>query len=1321
MGSGANPNSAPGRRLVCVSVCRAQACILHKRICCALALCLVVAVLLFYLVPPRPSHAEEPGDVLITEVMIKPRKVADDQGEWLELTNLGQGPVNMAGWSLIIGEHRYLISDELQLNPGQYAVLANRLDPDVNGGVHADYRLPKLRIPNRKGTISLLAPSGKVVDEVSWDEDTGHPAPAGATLERQNAARSAPWGPAHSPWAGSSGDYGSPGAPYAPLPPTATPIPSSTPEPTATPVPTTTPLPPTATPTASPTAAPPTSTPAPPTDTPAPTPTDPPPTQPHPQHPPRIRLSEIMANPAAVDDDAGEWLELFHAGTTRVNLNGWILSDLDMDRHVIGADLWIEPGEYVVLGRNGDMATNGGVSARYVYDSLALANETDELILSAPWGGEADRLLWGEGTDLRIRKGASLERTGFSQGFGWIPAQQPWSGSSSDLGSPGAPYSPPPAPTPTPVLPSVWDVAGTESPLMIDEVYVDGSEHEYIVLRNIGSSSLDLSGWHIADAEVPGDGEGIHALPPGVVLSPGALLVMARNGPAFAGRWGFTPDAEWEERDASIPTLARSAAWANGSLELRDTGDEILLLNPAMQIADAVAYGDGHFDAARLTGALRIPDGQSLQCVPGYRYPTQPDVRYRFLVAPPEPQSVRSLPSGVAGNHPALGGLFAVWGTLGAHSSFSEDGHLPPQYLVAAAAANGLDFVAIADEHVVHAANEVNAASSTLYLPAWRWRNAEGAAAVIYGPHLAPLQTWSDLREYLETHGIVAQAQVSEPPSVAGLVAIGADRIEPDNLTPLLNGWRTTGRAQLPAGNAIPPVSGLDATSPRYTGLAVDRRDTAGVLAALAERRGWLTSVPGLSLALRIADGPWMGQTITAANEVVLEVHYADRSGQPAGIALWQDDRPVHQFDSGPDGGVWTVRVPAVPGSFLFVVATQSDGDFAVTAPLMVERSGEGRALLNEVLPSPWEDWNKDGVVDSDDEFVELHNDTDAPLALEGWRLSDASGEDSPGRHFVFGPGRFLPAQGRLLLWRAETRLNLNNDGDYVRLHNASGAIVDEIGWAQPPGEGLSIARIPDGGSWVAGTDVTPGSANRMPDGSVEPPRPGSDGNEDDGGTEIAEIAVKVEQGQAVGAPGSLADAKLRGLGAEVEFRARVVAPPGLFNSSIYVAEPAGAGNVGDVAGLGIQVYLQDGLFAEMAEGDEVLVRGRLHSFRGELEAIANEPSQVWRIDGSTPLQPLPVRAYEVGETLEGRLVTFSGEVTGWQGDSIYVCDPERPDEDVRVTVRSSLDWRRPYVNKGEQWQVTGIVSQFAKEHPWNGGYRVLVRYQDDLVKTADR
>ena len=82
----------------------------------------------------------------------------------------------------------------------------------------------------------------------------------------------------------------------------------------------------------------------------------------------------------------------------------------------------------------------------------------------------------------------------------------------------------------------------------------------------------------------------------------------------------------------------------------------------------------------------------------------------------------------------------------------------------------------------------------------------------------------------------------------------------------------------------------------------------------------------------------------------------------------------------------------------------------------------------------------------------------------------------------------------------------------------------------------------------------------------------------------------------------------------------------------------------------------------------------------------------------------------------------FTGVVTGYQGDSIFLADPLSPETAaVRVTVRSSLGWKRPYVLPGQRWQVTGIVSQFAQAAPWNGGYRVLVRYPGDLLKLKER
>ncbi len=76
-----------------------------------------------------------------------------------------------------------------------------------------------------------------------------------------------------------------------------------------------------------------------------------------------------------------------------------------------------------------------------------------------------------------------------------------------------------------------------------------------------------------------------------------------------------------------------------------------------------------------------------------------------------------------------------------------------------------------------------------------------------------------------------------------------------------------------------------------------------------------------------------MGSAVQPANELHLEIVFGDRSGEVAGLALWQDDKLVRQLDSPPVGGRWEVAVPALPGSFLYAVATELDGDLQSPLP----------------------------------------------------------------------------------------------------------------------------------------------------------------------------------------------------------------------------------------------------------------------------------------------------------------------------------------------------------------------------------------------------
>ena len=51
--------------------------------------------------------------------------------------------------------------------------------------------------------------------------------------------------------------------------------------------------------------------------------------------PANIVITEIMQNPDDVGDNDGEWFEIYNAGTETVDLEGWTISDLGTNSHVI--------------------------------------------------------------------------------------------------------------------------------------------------------------------------------------------------------------------------------------------------------------------------------------------------------------------------------------------------------------------------------------------------------------------------------------------------------------------------------------------------------------------------------------------------------------------------------------------------------------------------------------------------------------------------------------------------------------------------------------------------------------------------------------------------------------------------------------------------------------------------------------------------------------------------------------------------------------------------------------------------------------------------
>jgi len=153
---------------------------------------------------------------------------------------------------------------------------------------------------------------------------------------------------------------------------------------------------------------------------------------------PRVAISEVMANPRAVPDDRGEWIELHNLEQRAVDLRGWTLRSKNDRGVTIERSVVIPPGGFAVLARNGDRAANGDVTAAYAWrDGLTLGNTSDWVALHSADGSTVDSVAW---TSTIAGASRALSDTTASHADVMGPA---WTTSTTaygkgDLGTPGS-------------------------------------------------------------------------------------------------------------------------------------------------------------------------------------------------------------------------------------------------------------------------------------------------------------------------------------------------------------------------------------------------------------------------------------------------------------------------------------------------------------------------------------------------------------------------------------------------------------------------------------------------------------------------------------------------------------------------------------------------------------------------------------------------------------------------------------------------------------------------------------------------------------------
>jgi len=154
--------------------------------------------------------------------------------------------------------------------------------------------------------------------------------------------------------------------------------------------------------------------------------------------------------------------------------------------------------------------------------------------------------------------------------------------------------------------------------LVISEVVYNPAgkepDAEWVEFYNIGQRDVDLAKYKFGDEETIGEAEGMLQFPPGAVIEPGEVIIVASSGIVFQGFYGSLPDYEMRESDPMVPNMLKYTAWAGGNIEFNNSGDELVILNEKDEIVDNLAYGNSsHFFDPTVP---KVADGHSLERSP---------------------------------------------------------------------------------------------------------------------------------------------------------------------------------------------------------------------------------------------------------------------------------------------------------------------------------------------------------------------------------------------------------------------------------------------------------------------------------------------------------------------------------------------------------------------------------------------------------------------------------------------------------------------------------------------------------------------------------
>lgn len=352
------------------------------------------------------------------------------------------------------------------------------------------------------------------------------------------------------------------------------------------------------------------------------------------------------------------------------------------------------------------------------------------------------------------------------------------------------------------------------------------------------------------------------------------------------------------------------------------------------------------------------------------------------------------------------------------------------------------------------------------------------------------------------------------------------------------------------------------------------------------------------------------------------------------------------------------------------------------------------KIIISEIYPNSEGRDNRNGSY----EWIELFNDSEREVNLNGWMLDDILEKGS--NAYLIENG-IIKAGSYKIFDAAETKIALNNTGDEVNLLWPDGTIVDKIEYEKAD-EGLSF-NLSNNGDWFWSSLITPEEENK----NISFSRNNlAEYNAQDYADYYLDEEYfedeEFENGYGGGENLNIdyVEADLKDIDhftkySRIKISGIVSTPPGIFSDQTFY-----------ISGSGIQVYGYEAKISNLNIGDEVEIIGRISEVGEEKRILIDKGEDIKIVSSDNLVESKIVSTGDINEAFEGYLITVEGKVSQIKSDVFFLDDGSG---EIKIYIKPQTKIKRPEIKIGDWMVITGQVSQTSF------GYRILPRFQGDI------